>query len=123
MKFDSLQSFLQFLSDVQQMQKKLKQLQQQLHDPRASAPIEIDSHHPAILESILSDPSLSSVYFDISWDELANCIVTSAESSWITTDLIDRYPGLFLFETDEVASETSEKYLKIYFQHQSVWTN
>ena len=59
--------------------------------------------HAAMLESILSDPRMSNVYFDISWDEVAKYIVASAESARITADLINRYPDRFLFGTDEVA--------------------
>jgi predicted TIM-barrel fold metal-dependent hydrolase len=77
--------------------------------------------HAAMLESILSDPSMSNVYFDISWDEVAKYIVASPESVQITADLINRYPDRFLFGTDEVAPSTQEKYLKIYFQYQPLW--
>jgi hypothetical protein len=77
--------------------------------------------HAAMLESILSDPSMSNVYFDISWDELAKYIVASPESVEITADLINRYPDRFLFGTDEVAPTTQQKYLKIYYQYQPLW--
>jgi len=77
--------------------------------------------HAEMLESILRDPSMSNVYFDISWDEVAKYIVASPESARITADLINRYPDRFLFGTDEVAPDTQEKYLKIYFQYQPLW--
>jgi Amidohydrolase len=79
------------------------------------------TQHAAMLESILSDPSMGNVYFDISWDEVAKYIVASPESVRITADLINRYPDRFLFGTDEVAPNTQEKYLKIYFQYQPLW--
>jgi len=77
--------------------------------------------HTAMLESILSDPAMRNVYFDISWDEVAKYIVASPESLQITADLINKYPDRFLFGTDEVAPETQEKYLKIYVQYQALW--
>lgn len=79
------------------------------------------NQHAAMLASILSDPSMSNVYFDISWDEVAKYIVASPESVRITADLINRYPDRFVFGTDEVAPSTQEKYLKIYFQYQPLW--
>jgi Amidohydrolase len=77
--------------------------------------------HAAMLESILSDPSMRNVNFDISWNEVAKYIVASPESVRITADLINRYPDRFLFGTDEVAPDTQEKYLKIYSQYQPLW--
>src|ERR1700704_1279408 len=47
------------------------------------------THHAAMLESILSDPAMRNVYFDISWDELAKYIVASPESVRTTSDLIN----------------------------------
>jgi predicted TIM-barrel fold metal-dependent hydrolase len=77
--------------------------------------------HIAMLESILSDPALRNVYFDISWDVVAKYIVASLETVRITADLINRYPDRFLFGTDEVAPSTQEKYLKVYNQYDPLW--
>ena len=77
--------------------------------------------HVAMLESILSDPAMKHVYFDISWDEVAKYIVSSPETVRITADLINRYPDRFLFGTDEVAPATQEKYLKIYYMYDPLW--
>jgi predicted TIM-barrel fold metal-dependent hydrolase len=79
------------------------------------------TQHAAMLESILSDPSMRNVYFDISWDEVAKYIVASPESVRITADLINRYPERFLFGTDEVAPANQEKYLRIYSQYEPLW--
>ena len=78
-------------------------------------------NHVAILESIISDPSMKHVYFDISWDEVAKYIVSSPETVQLTADLINRYPDRFLFGTDEVAPATQEKYLKIYYLYDPLW--
>jgi hypothetical protein len=77
--------------------------------------------HAAMLESILSDPAMRNIYFDISWDEVAKYVVASPESVRIVSGLINRYPDRFLFGTDEVAPATQEKYLKIYGQYQPLW--
>jgi predicted TIM-barrel fold metal-dependent hydrolase len=77
--------------------------------------------HIAMLESILSDPGMRNVYFDISWDEVAKYIVASPESVRITADLINRYPERFLFGTDEVAPTNQEKYLRVYRQYEPLW--
>ncbi len=78
-------------------------------------------HHTAVLESILSDPALRNVYFDISWDEVAKYIVASPESVQITADLINRYPERFLFGSDEVAPPNQEKYLRVYYLYEPLW--
>jgi predicted TIM-barrel fold metal-dependent hydrolase len=77
--------------------------------------------HIAMLESILSDPGMRNVFFDISWDEVAKYIVASPESVRITADLINRYPERFLFGTDEVAPTNQEKYLRVYRQYEPLW--
>jgi predicted TIM-barrel fold metal-dependent hydrolase len=79
------------------------------------------NQHTAMLESILSDPGMRNVYFDISWNEVAKYIVATAESLRITADLINRYPERFLFGTDEVAPPNQEKYLRVYYQYQPLW--
>jgi predicted TIM-barrel fold metal-dependent hydrolase len=77
--------------------------------------------HIAMLESILSDPGMRNVFFDISWDEVAKYIVAGPESVRITADLINRYPERFLFGTDEVAPTNQEKYLRVYRQYEPLW--
>lgn len=78
-------------------------------------------NHAAHLAEILSDPTFSHVYFDISWDEVAKYIVASPEAIQITADLINRYPDRFLFGTDEVAPKTQEQYLKVYYEYGPLW--
>ena len=77
--------------------------------------------HAGMLESILGDPGMRNVYFDISWDEVAKYIVASPESLQITADLINRYPERFLFGTDEVAPPNQEEYLRVYHQYEPLW--
>jgi predicted TIM-barrel fold metal-dependent hydrolase len=79
------------------------------------------NQHAAMLQSILGDPEMNNVYFDISWDELAKYIVASSASVQITADLINRYPDRFLFGTDEVAPSNQEKYLRVYREYEPLW--
>lgn len=79
------------------------------------------NEHAATLETILDDPKMQNVYFDISWDQVAKYIVASPESIQITANLINRYPDRFLFGTDEVAPSTQSGYLKIYEQYGPLW--
>jgi|SRR5579871_1820437 len=70
-----------------------------------------------IIERGLTNPALSHVNFDISWDEVAKYLVASPAATKAAADLINRYPDRFLFGTDEVAPTTQEAYLKVYRQY------
>lgn len=78
-------------------------------------------NHAANLAEILQDPEFSHVNFDISWDEVAKYIVSSPEATRIAADLINRYPGRFLFGTDEVAPSDQISYLRVYRQYAPLW--
>jgi hypothetical protein len=78
-------------------------------------------NHAANIEEILGDPAFAHVHFDISWDEVAKYIVGSPEAAAITARLMNRYPGRFLFGTDEVAPATQASYLKVFHQYEPLW--
>ena len=67
-----------------------------------------------IIDRALSDPGLSHVSVDISWDEVAKYLIASPEAVQAVADLINRHPDRFLFGTDEVAPAEQAKYLKVY---------
>jgi hypothetical protein len=75
----------------------------------------------AIVETIIKDPQLRNVHFDISWDEVAKYIVATPESTKNAAEIVNRYPDRFLFGTDEVAPTTQEKYLTVYNQYEPFW--
>ena len=75
----------------------------------------------AIVQDIISDPQLSNVNFDISWDEVAKYIVATPESTKNAAEIVNRYPDRFLFGTDEVAPSDQEKYLRVYNQYEPFW--
>ena len=47
-------------------------------------------NHAATVEAMLRDHAFDNVYFDISWDEVAKYLVSTAESTQITADLINQ---------------------------------
>jgi Amidohydrolase len=70
--------------------------------------------HAVLLDSMLSDPAFSNLYFDISWTEVAKYNVSSPEATQIAANLINAHPDRFLFGTDEGAPKDQKKYLRIY---------
>ncbi len=74
-----------------------------------------------ILEEMLEDPTLSHVYFDISWDEVAKYIIRSDSTVQRVADLINMYPDRFLFGTDNVASPDQKTYLSVYYMYDPLW--
>jgi predicted TIM-barrel fold metal-dependent hydrolase len=83
--------------------------------------IEPVQNHGAYLEEILSDPRLSNVYFDLSWDQVAKYLVANDETSTIAANLINKYPDRFLFGTDVVAPKSAEQYFAVYEMYQPLW--
>ncbi len=67
-----------------------------------------------IVERLLTNPELSHVYIDISWDEVAKYLVSSPEAIEHVAETINKHPDRFLFGTDEVAPTEQAKYLKVY---------
>ena len=68
----------------------------------------------AIVEFICKEPSLSHVYMDISWDEVAKYATATPESAQRTADMINRYPDRFLFGSDCVAPKSDKNQLSVY---------
>ena len=74
-----------------------------------------------IVEAMLTDPSLSHVVFDISWDEVAKYAVASPQSIERVTTVLNRYPDRFLFGTDTVAPAGPEPYYRVFDLWAPVW--
>jgi len=74
-----------------------------------------------IVDSILSDPALSHVYFDISWDEVAKYAVSSPETIANTAAMLNKYPERFLFGTDNVAPADQAAQLRVFNMWDPVW--
>jgi hypothetical protein len=67
-----------------------------------------------MVERALTDPGLTQVYFDISWDETAKYLVATPETVAAVAALINRHPDRFLFGTDEVGPTDAAKHLRVY---------
>jgi Amidohydrolase len=75
----------------------------------------------AAIQQVLDDPQFNHVYFDISWDEVAKYAVASDESIRRVADLLNKYPGRFLFGTDTVAPSDPKAYFGVYHLWDPVW--
>ena len=88
----------------------------------ASAPAsEWNPNHAVIVESILSDPALRHVYFDISWDEVAKYILSSPAITRRAAEMINRYPDRFLFGSDVVAPKDTTQYYAVFESYRPLW--
>jgi predicted TIM-barrel fold metal-dependent hydrolase len=93
-----------------------------VHPVRVSA--EAAERHPShleIVESILTDPELSHVVFDISWDEVAKYAVATPDASARVAGMLNRFPDRFLFGTDTVAPAGPEPYFAVYEMWAPIW--
>jgi hypothetical protein len=77
--------------------------------------------HLEILEGMLTDPALSHVAFDISWDEVAKYAVSSPEVITRVVTLFNKYPDRFLFGTDTVAPSGPKPYFAVFDLWAPVW--
>ena len=77
--------------------------------------------HAAVLESLLADPTLPNLYFDISWDEVAKYFVASPEVVRAAAAFLERFPDRILFGTDAVAPKTAGAWLKTYNDYAPLW--
>jgi predicted TIM-barrel fold metal-dependent hydrolase len=78
-------------------------------------------NHAAVIDAMLSDPSLSNLYFDLSWDEVAKYVVASPEAVRVVADLINRHPDRFLFGSDVVAPTDRAAYLRVFHRYEALW--
>ena len=88
----------------------------------ASAPAtERNPNHAVIVEEILADPTMSHVYFDISWDEVAKYILSTPEVSRGAAAIMNRYPDRFLFGSDVVAPTDTTQYYAVFEMYRPLW--
>ena len=74
-----------------------------------------------LLDRALSNPALSHVYIDISWDETAKYITSSPEAVAATAAVINKYPDRFLFGSDVVAPTSLDAPMAVYNAYQPLW--
>jgi hypothetical protein len=75
----------------------------------------------ALVEAMLTDPSLAHLYFDISWDEVAKYAVASPEAVARVATMLNRHPDRFLFGTDTVAPPDPAAYFAVFEMWRPVW--
>jgi predicted TIM-barrel fold metal-dependent hydrolase len=67
-----------------------------------------------IVEAMITDPALSHLNFDISWDEVAKYAVASPQSIARVVAMLNKYPDRFLFGTDTVAPASPAAYYAVF---------
>ena len=82
---------------------------------------ERSSAYRDIVEQLVSDPTLSHVYFDISWDEVAKYAIANPEVERRTAEVLNGHPDRFLFGTDNVAPADQAADLRVYHLWDPVW--
>jgi hypothetical protein len=75
----------------------------------------------AIVERICSSPSMSHVYMDISWDEVAKYATVTPEAVESAAKILNKYPDRFLFGTDVVAPQSLDNVTAVYHLWDPVW--
>ena len=70
---------------------------------------------------MLTDPGLSHVSFDISWDEVAKYAVASPDTIARVVTVLNRYPDRFLFGTDTVAPAGPDPYYAVFDMWAPIW--
>jgi len=95
-----------------------------VHPTRSTASAATTERSPVyaqLFEEMLTDPSLSHVYFDISWDEVAKYALATPESLQRMADFLNRYPERFLFGTDNVAPKNREAHFQVFEMYAPLW--
>jgi predicted TIM-barrel fold metal-dependent hydrolase len=89
-----------------------------VHPPQSQADpgaVAVNPNHRQIVASLLEDPALPNLFFDISWDEVAKYAISSPEIEQATAELLARYPERFLFGTDNVAPTDQATHLRVFY--------
>ena len=74
-----------------------------------------------IVETMVTDPALAHVNFDISWDEVAKYAVATPESIARVSGMLNKYPDRFLFGTDTVAPAGPAPYYAVFDMWAPIW--
>jgi predicted TIM-barrel fold metal-dependent hydrolase len=95
-----------------------------VHPVQGQATEETAERSPAyreIVEQLVNDPTLSHVYYDISWDEVAKYAIASPEIERRTAEVFNSHPDRFVFGTDNVAPPDQAAQLRVYHLWDPVW--
>jgi predicted TIM-barrel fold metal-dependent hydrolase len=75
----------------------------------------------AVVEKICTDPELSHVYIDLSWDETAKYVTATPESVERTAAMINRFPERFLFGSDVIAPASADPMVDVFKIYTPLW--
>jgi Amidohydrolase len=95
-----------------------------VHPVQPQAGVEVaerSPNHIEILQTMLEDPTLAHVHFDISWDEVAKYAVSSSAAIDRLSQLLNAYPDRFLFGTDNVAPNDQATQMRVYDLWNPIW--
>jgi predicted TIM-barrel fold metal-dependent hydrolase len=95
-----------------------------VHPTQRSASVAATERSPSaieIVEAMLTDPTLSHLSFDISWDEVAKYLVATPEVTARVAALFNKYPDRFLFGTDSMAPADAGAYFRVYDMYAPLW--
>ena len=79
------------------------------------------SEQMAIVETLLTTPTLDHVYLDISWDEVAKYATATPEATARAATIINRFPDRFLFGSDVVAPSSVDAMVAVYDAYAPLW--
>jgi predicted TIM-barrel fold metal-dependent hydrolase len=74
-----------------------------------------------IVEQLVNDPTLSHVYYDISWDEVAKYAIANPAVEKRVAAMFNSHPDRFLFGTDNVAPADQAAQLRVYHLWDPIW--
>jgi predicted TIM-barrel fold metal-dependent hydrolase len=77
--------------------------------------------YQSIVEQLVTDPTLSHVYYDISWDEVAKYAIARPEVEKRVAKMFNSHPDRFLFGTDNVAPADQAAQLRVYHLWDPIW--
>jgi hypothetical protein len=92
-----------------------------VHPVQVSPDTERSPGHVGLVEAMLTDPALSHVNYDISWDEVAKYAVASPQAIARVSEMLNKFPDKFLFGTDTVAPAGPGPYFAVFDIWSPVW--
>jgi hypothetical protein len=95
-----------------------------VHPVQGQASVGATERNPAyraLVEAMVTDPTLGHVYYDISWDEVAKYAVSSPDTIRNTAAMLNAYPDRFLFGTDNVAPADQATQLRVFNMWDPIW--
>ena len=79
------------------------------------------TEHVKMLRSLIDDPALRNLHFDLSWKVVADYVVSSDSSLAATAALLNEHPDRFLFGTDALSPPDQQSYLEVFAEYEPLW--